>query len=160
MIDLYHTEDMELVRSIMLTPEIWEQAVEDGTSKDGFYPGQDSLCAWLLVKLDDEVIGTMLVNHDTQCSINVHPVLLPKYKRHGREMMKAFFVWVDSLPEQLTKVNCSIPNHLKIVQNAAVKVGFKKEGTNRASFFHNGIAQDQTRYGLTREEIKGLLWAE
>ena len=157
MIDLYHTNDMELVRSIMLTPEIWGQAVEDGTSKDSFYPGQDALCVWLLVKLDKRVIGVMLVNHDSLCSINIHPVLLNKYKRYGREMMKAFFVWVDSLPEQLTKVNCSIPNHLKIVQNFAKKVGFKKEGVNRASFLHNGTAQDQTRYGLTREEIKGLL---
>lgn len=157
MIDLFHTNDMSLVRDIMTTPEIWDQAVEDGTDKNSFYPGQDGLCVWLLVKLKSKVIGVMLVNHDSLCSINIHPVLFKKYKRYARDMMKSFFIWVDNLPEQITKVNCSIPNHLKITQNAALKVGFKIEGVNRASFFKNGKAQDQTRYGLTREEIKGLL---
>lgn len=159
-VGIYHTSDMDLVRSIMTTPEIWSQAVEEGTRIDRFYPIQDDLCVWLLVKLKSEIIGVMLVNHDTSCSINIHPVLFSKYKRYGRDMMKSFFAWVDSMPGYVTKVNCSIPDHLKIVQNFAVKVGFKQEGTNRASFFFNGKAQDQTRFGLTREEIKRLLWVE
>lgn len=157
MIGLYHTDDMEIVRAIMLSPEIWSQAVEDGTSKESFYPGQDDLCIWLIVKLDQKIIGAILVHYETSCSLNIHPVLYSKYKKHGREMIKRFFEWFVTLPDNLNKVNCSIPNHLKIVQNFAEKVGFKKEGVNRASFYHNGVAQDQTRYGLTRNEIKGLL---
>lgn len=159
MIDLFHTNDMNLVRSIMTSPDIWEQSVEDGSSASNFYPSQDYLSVWLLVKLKNDVIGVILVHNDSLCSVNIHPVLLSKYKRYGRDMLKAFFKWFVTLPDTLCKVNCSIPNHLKIVQNFAKKVGFKKEGINRASFFKNGIAQDQIRYGLTRDEIKGLIWA-
>lgn len=157
MIDLYHTKDMNLVRSIMTTPEIWEQSVEDGSNISNFYPSQDYLSIWLLVKLKDKIIGVMLVHNDTLCSVNIHPALLAKYKKYGREMLKAFFKWFLTLPDTLCKVNCSIPNNLKMVQNFAKKVGFKQEGINRASFFKDGIAQDQIRYGLTREEIKGLI---
>lgn len=157
MIDLYHTNDMNLVRSIMTSPDIWEQSVEDGSNISNFYPSQDYLSVWLLVRLRDEIIGVMLVHNDTLCSVNIHPALLSKHKRYGRDMMKAFFKWFLTLPDTLTKVNCSIPDNLKMVQNFAKKVGFKHEGINRASFFKDGIAQDQIRYGLTREEIKGLI---
>lgn len=158
MIDLYHTDDMALIRSILMTPEIWDQVIEDGTKSESFYPGQDYLCVWLLVQIENNIIGAILVHHETGCSVNIHPVLYNKYRRHGREMMKSFFKWFISLPDDLIKVNCTIPDHLKIVQNFAVKVGFKKEGVNRKSFIWRGKARDQIRYGLTRKEIEGLLW--
>ena len=157
-VDLYHTNDMELIRSFMLKDEIWETSVEDVTIKDNFYPGQDALSVWLLAKIKNELIGVLLVNHSSSCAVDIHPYLLKQHKKHGRDLIKSFFKWFLSLPDDLCKVNCSIPDHLKIVQNFALKVGFKQEGINKASFMYNGKAQDQKRYGLTREEIKGLLW--
>lgn len=148
---------MNLVRSIITSPDIWDQTVEDGSCVNSFYPSSDLMSVWLLVKFNKIIIGVILVHNDSLCSVNIHPSLLAKYKKHGRDMMKSFFKLFLTLPDSLCKVNCSIPNHLKIVQNFAIKVGFKQEGVNRASFLKNGIVQDQIRYGLTREEIKGLL---
>lgn len=141
----------------MTSPDIWAQAVEDGVSAEGFNPITDALAVWLLVKLNGAIIGVILINHESSCSINIHPVLYGKYKRHARDMMISFFKWIDSMPDKIAKVNCMIPNHLKIVQNAALKVGFKKEGVNRSSYLKDGIIHDQVRFGLTRKEIKDLL---
>ena len=157
MIKLTHTTDMNLVKSILTVPEIWEQAAEDGVEQDDYYPGYDSLSAWLLCEIDDEPIGLILVHHENASVLNIHPYLKRKFKRNGRDMMTEFFKWFNSLPESVCKVNVTIPFNRKIVYNFAKRVGFKDEGTNRMSYTKCGITYDQYRLGLTREEIKGLI---
>jgi len=157
MIKLTHTTDMDLVKSILIIPEIWEQAAEDGVEQDDYYPGYDSLSAWLLCEIDDEPIGLIYVHNETLCSINIHPYLKHKFKRKGRDMMIEFFKWFLTLPDKLCKVNVSIPSSRRIVYNFAKRVGFKDEGINRMSFLKDGDICDQYQLGLTRNEIKGLL---
>lgn len=148
---------MNLVKTIISTPEIWEQSAEDGVIKENFYPGYDALSVWLLCKLDNKIIGIIYVHNDTSCSINMHPYLIKKYKKYGREMMNKFFKWFLFQPAELIKLNISIPDHRQVVYNFAKKVGFKDEGINRSSFLKNGIVHDQYQMGLTRKEIEVLL---
>jgi hypothetical protein len=157
MIKLTHTTDMNIVKSLLVTPEIWEQAAEDGVNKDDYYPAYDNLSAWLLCELDDEIIGLIFIHNESLCSINMHPYLKRKYKRKGRDMMIAFFNWFLTLPAGICKVNVSIPFNRKIVYNFAKRVGFKDEGINRMSYLKGGVNHDQYQLGLTRDEIKGLL---
>lgn len=157
MITLNHTTDMDLVRSILIAPEIWEQAAEDGVNQDDYYPGYDALSAWLLCEVDDEPIGLILVHHESSSVLNIHPYLKHKFKRKGRAMMTEFFNWFVSLPESACKVNVTIPFNRKVVYNFAKKVGFKDEGVNRMSYKKAGVIYNQYRLGLTRDEIKGLI---
>lgn len=156
-VKITHLTDMSIVKSIITSKEIWEQAAEDGVSKEGYQPYFDSLTAWLLCECEGEQIGLIYIHNDSLCAVSIHPYLKHKHKRKGRAMMKAFFRWFISLPDTLCKVNVSIPASRKIVYNFSKKVGFKDEGINRSSFLKGGKVYDQYLLGLTRNEIKGLI---
>lgn len=158
MITLTHTTDMNLVRSFMILPEIWDVSVEDGINKDNFYPGCDEFSGWLLCEIDNEVAGLILVHNDNMTTIKVHPYMLKKYRQHGREMMKEFFKWfLESTNCRINKVVVSIPSCRKIVCNFARRIGFKFEGANKASYSYRGQIYDQLCFGLTKDQIKELL---
>lgn len=148
---------MNLVKAVLITPEIWEQAAEDGVNQDDYHPSYDSLSSWLLCELDGDVIGLIFVHNESLCSISMHPYLIKKHKHKGRDMMTAFFNWFLTLPDGICKLNTSIPFSRKIVYNFAKAVGFKDEGINRMSHLKGGVIHDQYRLGLTRDEIKGLI---
>lgn len=156
MIRLYNTFDMNLVKSIITDDEIWDQITEDGTKKEEYNPCFDSGMIWLLVKFNEDVAGVIYVNKETICSISIHPNLKNKYRMHYKDMMNELFKWFLSLPEEVQKINCSIPVNLKKVNNSALKIGFKSEGVNRYSFLKNNEIYDRIMYGLTRSEVKAL----
>lgn len=154
---LQHTTDMDAVYDVVSTPEIWQQASQDGMDVANYYPSFDGLSAWLLCTVNDEKIGVIYVHNESLCAISIHPYMKEKHKSKGRKMMLMFFKWFNSLPPELCKVNITIPSDRKIVYNFAKKLGFKDEGVSRDSVKRNGVVCDQYLLGLTRKEIKGLL---
>jgi len=36
--------DMDQVKKILMIPEVWERAAEDGADKETYYPGFDAMC--------------------------------------------------------------------------------------------------------------------
>lgn len=148
------TTDMELVRSILVEPDIWERAAEDGVDQETWYPGYDSMTAWLLCIENDEPIGVILLHTDTQVSLKMHPYLRKEHRQKGRIMMAAFYKWMlENTEETINKVNTVIPEYQKKVINFAKKVGFQKEGLNRESCQKNGQLYGQQNLGITRKEI-------
>jgi RimJ/RimL family protein N-acetyltransferase len=158
--DISVTLDMQMVRDILMEPDIWERAAEDGVDKESFYPGTDAFSIWLLCLEENEAIGIILVHTDTSVSVKMHPYLRKKHRQKGRAMMKAFYEWMLESTDT-NKINVTIPECEQKVINFAKKVGFKKEGLNRDSYQKNGQLYGQQNLGITRHEIEEYLrWAQ
>ena len=159
-IDIQMTTDMELVRSILVEPDIWERAAEDGIDQDTWYPGYNSMTAWLLCIEDDDVIGVILLHTDTAVSLKMHPYLRKEHRQKGRVMMASFYKWLleNTELETVNKINTVIPEYQKKVINFAKKVGFHKEGVSRESCRKNGQLYGQQNMGITRKEIEEYLY--
>jgi len=148
------TTDMTLVRSILIEKDIWERAAEDGIDQDTWFPGYDSMTAWLLCVDDEDIIGVILLHTDTNVSVKMHPYLRKEHRQKGRIMMKAFYRWImENSQEKIAKINVTIPENQVKVINFAKKVGFKKEGLNRDSYLKDGQLYGQKNLGITRKEI-------
>ena len=50
------TTDRELVRAILMEPDIWDRAAEDGINQDAWYPKYDSMTAWLLCIEEGDIV--------------------------------------------------------------------------------------------------------
>ena len=145
---------MELVRSILVEPDIWERAAEDGVDQDTWYPGYNSMTFWLLCVEDEQVIGIILLHNDNTVTLKMHPYLRKDHRQKGRIMMRAFYEWfMENTDDKISKLNVSIPENERKVINFAKKVGFKKEGFNRESYLKDGQLYGQQNLGITRTEI-------
>ena len=155
-IDIQMTTDMLLVKSILIEPDIWERAAEDGIDQETYYPGYDSMTVWLLCVENEEIVGIILLHTDNSVSLKMHPYLRAEHRQKGRIMMEAFYKWVLK-NTKTRKINVSIPEDEKKVINFAKKVGFKKEGFNRDSYLKDGQLYGQQNLGITRNEIEEYL---
>lgn len=157
MITLESTNDMGLIRKIVISPDIWER-IADGVDSDYYFPTTDSGNQWILVLNNNKTIGVIYIHCDTSCSIGFHPYLLKDHRIYGIEMMKAFFEWfIEYLPEEYVKINVIIPECFASVVSFARKVGFKKEGICRNSYTKSGNIYNRVMLGITRDEV--LEWA-
>lgn len=154
-VTLIRTFDMELVRDIVTTPELWER-FSDGLDPDDYYPSHSPNNAWLLVCLDEEVIGVIYAHCDTSVSVGFHPYLFKAYRKHARDMMVAFYDWFKLLPESIIKINAIVPECFASSINFARKMGFQDEGVSRLSYTHEGEVVNRIMLGITRKELEGV----
>lgn len=155
------TTDMNLVRGVLIIPEVWERAAEPNVDPESFEPGYNSLAVWLSVRDADEVIGVILVTYETSASIRMHPYMIPGTHELGREMMEAFYLWfMEAMQAGIVKVNVTIPMTDRKLYNFAKKVGFLDEGINRYSYRRGDDVYNQWNLGITKQEIEERIqWA-
>lgn len=157
MIKLTQTSDMNLVRLIITSPEIWDHAVEDGVKKELYIPSYDDQSCWLLCEINNEIAGAIYVCNANTNTLIIHPNILKKYRKFCRDVIHSFLKWFLQLPSFICKLNVAIPECRKIVYNLAKRIGFVDEGINRKSYCKNGMMHDQYLLGLTRLEIEDLI---
>ena len=157
MIKLTQTNDMNLVRLIITSSDIWDGAVEDGIEKDSYMPSCGDHSCWLLCEINNEIAGAIYVGNANTNTLVMHPNILKKYRRFCRDVIYLFLEWFLQLPEFICKLNVAIPECRKIVYNLAKKIGFIDEGINRKSYCKSGVMHDQYLLGLTRLEIEDLI---
>ena len=63
MISLRPTDDMALVKGIVMQPDIWERLSDDVDSSN-YYPSTDATNQWLIVLDDEDVIGIIYLHCD------------------------------------------------------------------------------------------------
>jgi len=151
------TFNMDQVKEILMIPEVWERAAEDGADKETYYPGFDAMCGWLICKEDEDIVGLIYIHNDNTTSVKIHPYILPNHRGSGRQMMFSFYRWVVNKCPNVLKVLVAVPTCYKRVYKFAKKVGFIEEGINRKSYIKNGELYDQWNLGLTKDEIKRLI---
>jgi len=143
------THNMAVVKEIMSHPLIFPHIHEDGINEvnplchEGLY--------WMLVS-DDKPAGVFLVHaHNTSC-YEMHTCLLPRV--WGVQSKEAVKLLGNYLFNELVckKIITNVPAYNKRALRFAKANGMTVEGINRASYLHNGVLEDQTMLGITKEE--------
>ena len=143
---------MELLRSIALKDKVWETISEDGScGKDEYWPDMENM--YIIALLDEDTLHGFLLSRVMNDSVSdIHIVIDPD-------------LWGNSKNVELTKLGCQhlfnlCPRMLKIIAmfpvtdapvlRFAQRVGFQREGVNKASFLRKGVLLDQYYVGLKR----------
>lgn len=151
------TYDSDLIKSVLLRPEIKATIAEDGV--EDFEPDlSDDI--WLAMR-DKNITGIYQLQRINGIMIQIHANVLPEYRKtHSRATGKAALAWVlENLPD-IHKIVAYIPVLYPNVRDFTASFGFQTEGFLSQSFQKNGEIHDQWVMGITRPEVqKALSWA-
>jgi len=149
-------DDVEIIKSIMLHPEIWPTISEDNFTQEEYEPDV-YVDFWLGAFVDGDCIGLFRFHSLNGVTVQIHIQILPEYReKFAMESVKHMWKWLlDQEDTPLIKVVASIPIIYPNVIKFALANGFKEEGINRMSYKKNGKIVDQLWLGITKEEIKG-----
>lgn len=156
MITLKKTVDVDHIKAFMTSDYVWEMVVCDILLREYYSVSLDDL--WFDVLSDGEFVGIVRLTNFNSYTINLHPYILKSHRAKSRDVIYKVFEWFLTTPCFINKLNATIPFYRKIVYNLAKKTGFRDEGVNRSSILKNGKFYDQWNVGITKSEIKGLLW--
>lgn len=151
------THDLSVISDVAFHPEIICDLLEDGqTIADcGFDTNKD---CYLSVTNKGILIAVYSLKPLTKTTIEIHPMVIPEYRKHGNESIRSVFEWIlNNCNKSVKKVTAQFPSKSKNIERFAIHNGFKIEGVNRLSFMKNNKLVDQTMVGITRVEIKEVL---
>lgn len=103
------------------------------------------------------LIGCYRLHQINKATWQIHAFILPEHRReYSKESGASILQWcLDNL--DFEKLICIIPDRFPNVVGFVESIGFKHEGTNRQSYTKDGQLWDLQSFGLTKEEIKGIL---
>lgn len=147
------TEDLELIKSVIADPVIWETVAEDGMNYDNFEPNVMSE-AWLVIRSGNEIIALFNIHSHGAITAEIHAHVLPKHRKEfSRDAGDICLQWFyDEFPEY-EKLIAQIPVIYENVERFTVSYGFKHEGLNRKCYLKNGEIIDKWLLGITRDEL-------
>lgn len=150
---LRKADSADEVAQILKDPEIFERIAEDGQTLDNMQiPFDESQC-YMLIELEDVIIGVWCLYPVNSSTLNIHCQILKDYRQHAGEAAKLIVKWfAEESPSQYIKLSAEIPVIYPDVYFFTKKFGFLDEGINRQSISKNGSITDQWRLGLTRDE--------
>jgi hypothetical protein len=158
MISLRQAEDVEEVDFVLKDPEIYERIAEDNISPDEYVTPWDKTQRYMMVMLDEMIIGVWSLYPVNSSTLNIHANILKEYREHGKEAGLLILKWfINDCPKQYQKLNAEIPVIYPDVYYFTKGFGFSDEGTNRLSIMKNGIIVDQHRLGITKDEVIAFL---
>lgn len=147
--------DMSLVKEFMQLPEVHRYAAEYGGNKEDEVFESNTRSGWLSYSVKGEIVGLVKFYLMTGTMGMFHPYILRKYKNHYDIMVQKFFKWfLSDVPEEIVKLNVSIPLVFEGAISAAYKAGMIKEGVDRLSYLSSSGPCDRLNLGITRGEIK------
>ena len=119
--EMYITEDIDLVKRIFTDDDIWSK-VGEGRDKEDFNPTFKEGILALAIKTDD-VIGLHVYTEESD-GVYFHPMILKKYRReYAKDAIKMGVEWYNkNIGNNLL---CEIPTMHKSTINLAKKIGFK-----------------------------------
>ena len=148
-------QDEAEIRSVVINDlEMFERVGCDGASSDNIRLIDKGI--WL--KWVDEGCNTIkalcLVKTESIYVIDIHIHIPQQFRGKGTlDKGRDFLKWIiDNNRGKFVKFNTKIPVIHREVIWYAMKIGFKREGTNRLSIIKGGVLMDQAMMGLTFEE--------
>ena len=148
------TYDPDLVRSVMMRPEIWATAAEDGQLAEDHIANVDDTC-WLAMWAEGQLIGLYNLHAHNSVTVEIHAHVLPDYrKRFSHDTGVAALQWLMENAAQYKKVVAQVPVIYENVKKFTCSFGFKVEGVNRLSYEKNGELVDQWLLGITQSELE------
>lgn len=147
MITIKPTKDYQLIKSILTTPILYEEIVDDGVcSPDDFKVNPNWL--YLLAKDDETILGLILLHDVNSITVQGHINILPQFwgKRYD-DVVKKSLEWLRENTKAL-KVVATIPEDCIEVLNAAKRWGFKVEGFSPKSIKRKNKLQGRYLLGI------------
>lgn len=150
------TYNADLVRSIMLRPEILATVAEDGQDPADYQPDVEGDCWLVMTAPDDVLVGLYCLDARNAVTVEIHAQVLPEHRKvYSKATGEAALGWIlENMPE-CHKVTASVPAIYPNVLKFTTQFGFQVEGVNRLSYLKNGKIHDQWMLGITRDEING-----
>jgi RimJ/RimL family protein N-acetyltransferase len=141
--------DVDVVRSILTHPAIYDRIAEDGTlPREDYIPDMIG-AAYVVGIVGADPIGVMIYHPVNGITWECHVQVLPEYrKEHADEFAQKALQWAWDMGVQ--KIVAQIPELYPNVRDFGLRHGFAVEGTNRKSYLKNGQIHDQWYLGITR----------
>ena len=152
MITIARTFDIELIKSVVTIPAIWDAITEDGFYPQHYEPNLQTKL-WFTMHDDDALVALVVFDHVNTVTLNVHPMVLPCKRGKSKEIIKALVAWWVKTPSQYQKIIAEIPVIYKNVRSFAELMGLELEGIRRSSFMKNRNIIDVYLYGATRSQL-------
>lgn len=148
------TYDTDVIRSVLTDPEIFARISESGlTDKHIVLDTQKE--AWLTMS-DEGLIGAICLTPLNSVCVDIHVHILEDF-RDDYAMASMIETFKFFMGTDYEKITASIPECHADVCGFALKVGFKEEGLNRASYRRDGEIISQRLFGITRNEVSDFL---
>jgi len=154
MITCDRTYDVNVIKSVIFDPVIWDCITEDGDhTQDGFDVDTVGEC-WLVIKNDDLVVAIYNMHALNGVTLQIHAHVLPQYRKDfSRESGLAALRWIINNTDY-QKIVATIPSIYDNVKKFTESFGFIVEGINRLSYKKNGNLCSQWLMGVTRGELE------
>ena len=150
------TFDYDLIMSVAAMPE-FDVCIEDGMTLDRYEPSKSS--AWLLVTDNNDVIALAELKPLNSISLEAHPQVLKKHRaKYNKLVMYEMYKWVLEFGSQYKKFNAEIPVIYPHLKRFMLSIGFTLEGVNRKSHIKNGKIVDKWMFGMTKDELKEVIY--
>lgn len=153
MIKIERCRDIEYIKSVMFSDEMWERCANDYSVKHQML--EKMTCVWLKCYKDGKAMGLATVRAIDEVCVSVHIHILKENRgKHTIEIGRNILSWIkENANSRIQKLTTSIPVIYKDVIRFAHHLGFKDEGINRKSIMKNGKLIDRLNLGLMREDI-------
>jgi hypothetical protein len=146
-------DDIELVRSVLLHPDVYPWISDDGSPV-----AAESKMPEVLLGSDENFVLSphstvvMVFVRRNRIEYEIHTNIIPEGR--GRKSFPRVASTLDWMLDYTPcrKFTTSVPTFNRAANWYARKFGMTQEGVNRQSFLKNGELYDQILFGLTREE--------
>ena len=150
---LERTTDLDLIKTFLMQPEIYQVASEDGASVDPEFT-ESGREIWLLATEDGATIGIVHSHLENGSTAWFHVYILRSHKEKYIHLVNLFLKWFDQFfPVEIQKLNAYIPTYARKTYEIAMSAGLKDEGLNRMSYLKNGKLWDRHLVGYIRGEL-------
>lgn len=148
------TKDFEMIKGIVLEPEMYERASDDYTDPDKFNPALQEWIGCFTDGESPECVGLLSVTEETASVLNIHMHIPKKYRGKNSFLIGNGMInfLIKHRPKRCIKIDIKIPDIYPEVIRFAEKCGFQKEGIDRKSFLKNGLIIDRIMMGRCLNE--------
>ena len=128
----------------------FDDIVEDDTSHDSIEFSVHKEC-WLEFRLGEVAIGYMQFKPYNRTSLDIHPYILPEFRRYSKQCGKLSLNWFnEQAPSMYQKLISQVPSCHKHIKRYTLSLGFDLEGTHKKAFKKGGELIDLWLFGYER----------
>jgi RimJ/RimL family protein N-acetyltransferase len=147
------TTNLELVRRIITTPQVYRHLTDDACPPaEEFQPVNHPSVQYVLAFNDAELLGMWMAVRTNAVTVEVHTCLLPSaWGERALAAARAFSAWIWA-NTPCRRITTTVPAYNRLALRFAERAGMTQFGVNPASFLKSGTLHDQILLGLSRPE--------
>ena len=150
-VKLERTDDVDLLKSIMQQPEIFDGISDDGSvERDKFEPAIHPAVWYVLARAEDRLLGVWMFHPQTSTCWEAHTCLLPDAGSAGVIAARSLPSWIWE-KTGCTRIVTSIPRYNRPARFLAINVGMTQYGMNPGAWRKWGMDHDLLLYGISKE---------